>query len=150
MKEQRQEKILELIRNHNVETQEDLIRHLSLAGYQVTQATISRDIRELKLVKGVSPRGGYRYVLPTRPEKTTPDFSSSLTMSITYVEHAGNLMVVKTYPGMANAVAACIDSLHLTEVIGSVAGDDTIIAVIRTEEEAASLCGKIRTMIENY
>ena len=79
MKEERQAKILELICEEDVETQDDLIQKLELAGFHVTQATVSRDIRELKLVKGASPRGGYRYILPAKQSKSTPDFSSSLT-----------------------------------------------------------------------
>ena len=150
MKEERQAKILELICEEDIETQDDLIRRLETAGFHVTQATVSRDIRELKLVKGSSPRGGYRYILPAKQSKTTPDFSSSLTTSIVHVDHAKNIVVVKTFPGMANAVAACIDSMHLTEIIGSVAGDDTILAVVRTDEEAENLWNKIRGMADNH
>lgn len=150
MKEERQAKILELICEEDVETQDDLIQKLELAGFHVTQATVSRDIRELKLVKGASPRGGYRYILPAKQSKSTPDFSSSLTTSIVHVDHARNIVVVKTFPGMANAVAACIDSMHLTEIIGSVAGDDTILAVVRTDEEAEMLWNKIRGMADHH
>ena len=150
MKEERQAKILELICEEDVETQDDLIQKLELAGFHVTQATVSRDIRELKLVKGASPRGGYRYILPAKQSKSTPDFSSSLTTSIVHVDYARNIVVVKTFPGMANAVAACIDSMHLTEIIGSVAGDDTILAVVRTDEEAENLWNKIRGMADHH
>ena len=150
MKEERQAKILELICEEDVETQDDLIQKLELAGFHVTQATVSRDIRDLKLVKGASPRGGYRYILPAKQSKSTPDFSSSLTTSIVHVDHARNIVVVKTFPGMANAVAACIDSMHLTEIIGSVAGDDTILAVVRTDEEAEMLWNKIRGMADHH
>ena len=150
MKEERQAKILELICEEDVETQDDLIQKLELAGFHVTQATVSRDIRELKLVKGASPRGGYRYILPAKQSKSTPDFSSSLTTSIVHVDHARTIVVVKTFPGMANAVAACIDSMHLTEIIGSVAGDDTILAVVRTDEEAEMLWNKIRGMADHH
>lgn len=150
MKEERQAKILELICEEDVETQDDLIRKLQIAGFHVTQATVSRDIRELKLVKGASPRGGYRYILPAKQSKSTPDFSSSLTTSIVHVDYARNIVVVKTFPGMANAVAACIDSMHLTEIIGSVAGDDTILAVVRTDEEAENLWNKIRGMADHH
>jgi transcriptional regulator of arginine metabolism len=150
VKEERQAKILELICEEDVETQDDLIQKLELAGFHVTQATVSRDIRELKLVKGASPRGGYRYILPAKQSKSTPDFSSSLTTSIVHVDYARNIVVVKTFPGMANAVAACIDSMHLTEIIGSVAGDDTILAVVRTDEEAEMLWNKIRGMADHH
>jgi transcriptional regulator of arginine metabolism len=150
VKEERQAKILELICEEDVETQDDLIRKLQIAGFHVTQATVSRDIRELKLVKGASPRGGYRYILPAKQSKSTPDFSSSLTTSIVHVDYARNIVVVKTFPGMANAVAACIDSMHLTEIIGSVAGDDTILAVVRTDEEAENLWNKIRGMADHH
>jgi transcriptional regulator of arginine metabolism len=150
VKEERQAKILELICEEDVETQDDLIRKLQIAGFHVTQATVSRDIRELKLVKGASPRGGYRYILPAKQSKSTPDFSSSLTTSIVHVDYARNIVVVKTFPGMANAVAACIDSMHLTEIIGSVAGDDTILAVVRTDEEAEMLWNKIRGMADHH
>jgi transcriptional regulator of arginine metabolism len=148
MKRERQKKILELIEKYEIETQDDLIEHLKESGFDVTQATISRDIRELKLTKGSSHNGVSKYAAPSvKKEHVIPRFSSALTDSITKVDYAGNLIIIKTYPGMANAVATCVDSLNLDDIIGCVAGDDAILVVVRNDETAAELSDKIREMI---
>ncbi|MFA5561301.1 MAG: arginine repressor [Eubacteriales bacterium] len=147
MKSARQEKILEIIEKHNIETQEELLEKLKEADFFVTQATISRDIRELKLLKGMTASGGYKYVVAGKSDFVLPKFNSALTESITKVDHASNLLVVKTYAGMAQAVATCIDSLPVEEIIGCVAGDDAILVVVNTPEAAAELCDKLRTLI---
>jgi transcriptional regulator of arginine metabolism len=147
MKNKRQEKILEIIEKYNVETQDDLIKHLRREGFEVTQATVSRDIRELKLAKGTSPDGVCKYALVSKKEHVIPRFNSALTESITKVDFAGNLIVVKTYPGMAGAVATCIDSFNISDIIGCVAGDDAILVVTRDDDTAEELSDKIRHMI---
>lgn len=147
LKKARQEKILMLIRQNDIQTQEEMIMRLEESGYPVTQATVSRDIRELNLVKGISPRGIYRYTLPVKKEGGTEKFSRVMSDSITSVDFAGNIVVIKTYPGMAGAVAACVDSYSLPEIVGSLAGDDAVFIVVRDVTNAASICEKFKQMI---
>ena len=145
MKNARQQKILELIEKYDIDTQEIMIEKLSEAGINATQTTISRDIRELKLVKGISASGVYKYILPTlKKESSAPVLNSALTESVTEIESAGNIVVVKTYPGMANALAVCVDSLEKPHIIGSVAGDDTILLVVKTPEIATEVAHELR------
>ena len=139
MKRSRQEKMLELISRYEIDTQDELISRLRENGYEVTQATVSRDIRELKIAKMTTGKGTYRYVLPKQVDGGGMKFNSALIDSIVCVDHACNIVVLKTYPGMANAVAVGIDSMNLREILGSVAGDDTIIVVTRNEACAESL-----------
>jgi len=132
--------MLELISRYEIDTQDELISRLRENGYEVTQATVSRDIRELKIAKMTTGKGTYRYVLPKQVEGGTGmKFNSALVDSIVSVDHACNVVVLKTYPGMANAVAVGIDSMNLREILGSVAGDDTIIVVTRNESCAEGL-----------
>ena len=131
-----------------METQDDLIEHLRKMGYEVTQATVSRDIRELKLTKVMGERGSYRYELPKTNESLGSfKFSHALAESITSVDYAVNTVVVKTFPGMAQAVAVGIDNLHLPVILGCVAGDDTIIIIVRNAEAAADLNTRIKEII---
>lgn len=147
MKNKRQEKILELIDRYSIDTQEELLSYLLAEGFPSTQATVSRDIRALHLIKVAAGDGTYRYVQPAVRGATAPKLASALTDSVVNIDFAGNLVVVKTYPGMANAVAACIDSFSLEEVIGCVAGDDAILVVVRTAEGASVLCGRLREIL---
>ncbi|MBR7095003.1 MAG: arginine repressor [Clostridia bacterium] len=148
MKNKRQEAILELIERYEIQKQEELIRLLEERGFTATQATVSRDIRELKLMKGTGEGGVHKYVLPSRRQNTVPKFNSSLTESIIKIDSAENLIVVKTYPGMAPAVASCIDTFNIHEIVGSVAGDDAVLVVVRSKEEALLLRDKLRKMME--
>ena len=137
MKNARQQKILELIEKYDIDTQETLIEKLKEAGYVVTQTTVSRDIKQLSLVKGVTGRGTYKYVSPEiKATISTPVLNSAITESIIHIESAENIIVVKTLSGMANAIAVCIDSLKIAEIVGSVAGDDTILIVVRDNDNA--------------
>ena len=139
MKNARQQKILDLIEKYDIDTQETLIKYLSESGYDVTQTTVSRDIRQLNLVKGISANGTYKYIVPTAPvvkENNIPILNSAITDSVIKIEAACNIVVVKTFAGMANAIAVCIDSLHNSDIVGSVAGDDTILLVIKDFEKA--------------
>lgn len=147
MKNKRQQKILELIDRYQIDTQEDLIRRLSEAGYSATQATISRDIRELKLVKATTAEGIYKYTHPTRRETIAPKFNSALAGSVTHIDSAGNIIVVRSYPGMAQPIASCIDAIGHPDVLGCVGGDDTVIVVIRDAQKSAEMCDKIRQML---
>ena len=141
MKNARQQKIIELIEKYDIDTQDTLIKKLSENGYNVTQTTISRDIRQLNLVKGVTSKGTYKYIVPTAAVKeiSVPILNSAITDSVTKIEAAGNIVVVKTFPGMANALAVCIDSIHHDDIVGSVAGDDTILLVVKDASSASEL-----------
>ena len=138
MKNSRQRKILELIEQYDIDTQELLIKKLKESGFDVTQTTVSRDINQLKLVKTAVANGTYKYVLPDiKQESNVTAVSSAMTGAVITVKTARNLIVVKTLSGMANAVAVYLDSLKIVDILGSVAGDDTILLVI-TDDEAAS------------
>lgn len=150
MKSKRQSAILEIIENYDIETQEELIDSLRREGFNVTQATISRDIRELKLTKVTGENGNYKYVLPGTKSSSSGQqiYSNTVANSILSVEYAMNLIVVKTYPGMAQAVAAGIDSHNINGVMGCVAGDDTIIVAVRNSELAKMAALEIKRFIE--
>ncbi|MCI5675890.1 MAG: arginine repressor [Clostridia bacterium] len=149
MKVNRQRKILELVNRYSIETQDDLIDRLMTEGYAVTQATISRDIRELQLTKVLTGKGTYRYVAARKEEGNTGlHFNSALIESLMSVEYAGNIIVIKTFPGLANAVAAGIDQLSIAEVLGCVAGDDTIMVVTRNEAAAKLIRERISVMVK--
>ncbi|MBQ2827458.1 MAG: arginine repressor [Clostridia bacterium] len=149
MKNRRQGKILELISLYDIGTQEMLMEKLRESGFDVTQATISRDIRELKLARVVTGKGSYKYVPPTVSETTASvKFNGALTESIISVESAVNIVVIKTYPGLAQAVATGIDAVDNSMIIGCIAGDDTIMVVTRDERSAAVVSQNIKRMIK--
>lgn len=148
MKQSRQGKILEIIAENTIETQEQLIEKLNEAGYNVTQATVSRDIRELRLMKISCGFGVYKYVVSAEETHShSAKYLNILRETITTIEHAGNLVVVKTYAGMAQAAAAALDSMSWTEIIGSIAGDDTIMIVLRSGETARSFSSELSGLI---
>jgi transcriptional regulator of arginine metabolism len=147
MKSLRQQKILEIIENNDIDTQEALIAKLAEAGYNVTQTTISRDINQLKLVKAVTADGSYKYIVPdVKRENNKTVMNSALTDAVIKIEAAKNIVVVKTFPGMANALAVCIDTLEHPHIVGSVAGDDTILLVVKDDETAKNLEEKLITV----
>ena len=134
MKKTRQEKIAELITSYDIETQDELIARLREHHFDVTQATVSRDIREMHISKMTTGNGTYRYVLPPKKKDDAwGRFSSRLLHSIVNVDHAQNLVVVKSHAGLAGAVAVGIDAMNQPEVLGCVAGDDTVMIVCRDE-----------------
>ena len=150
MKSKRHNKILEIVENFNIETQEELIAKLRLAGFDVTQATVSRDIRELKLLKQMSDMGTYKYVIPKAGmNENTHVYNRALVGSVKSVEYALNNIVIKTYPGLANAVAAAIDALHEKDILGCVAGDDCIIVISRDVESAEQITVKIEKYVNS-
>lgn len=150
MKVKRHNKILEIIEKYNIETQEELIDKLKLAGFQVTQATISRDIRELGLLKVLSNKGTYKYTRPSAESHGGQAlFNRAFSGTVKSVNTSLNDIVIKTYPGMANAVAAYIDSLHDEDILGCVAGDDCIIIIAKTIESAAIIADRIQEIV-NY
>ena len=149
MKSQRQEKILSIIQNHTVTTQEELQSYLSQAGFDATQATISRDIKELRIVKELTSFGTYRYTTPAKEGVGT--FSTRLNTifreCILSFDYAKNLIVIKTMPGLASAAGAAIDAMNMSVVVGTLAGDDTVLVVMRDNNAAATFCGEIKSLL---
>lgn len=149
MKKIRHRKIVEIIQKIDVETQEELAKYLKEAGFEVTQATVSRDIRELKLSKIPSGNGKQKYVVLKQDDSHLGDkYIRVLRDGFVSMDMAQNILVVKTVSGMAMAVAAALDALKFPEVVGSIAGDDTIMVAVRTVEETQRLLDKIHQMIE--
>ena len=148
MKAERQAKIMEIISTINVETQEQLLEALQEAGFRSTQATISRDIKELRIVKELTSLGTYRYTSATKEVPTT--FSSRLNTifreCVTRYDYAQNIVVIHTLPGLAGAAASAIDSMNMSVVVGTLAGDDTVMVVMRDNNSAAVFCGEISNL----
>ncbi|MCI6789627.1 MAG: arginine repressor [Lachnobacterium sp.] len=149
MKTRRQAKILELIQQNNVETQEELSAYLEREGYQVTQATVSRDIRELKLTKIATDNGRQKYaVIADADIGMLEKYARVLREGYVSMDIAQNILVIKTVSGMASAVCAAIDAMKMNEVVGSIAGDDTLICIIRTNDDAVMTMKKLRKLVE--
>ncbi len=141
MKQNRHEKILELISEYDIETQDELIRKLREFGFDATQATISRDIKKLKLIKVAGVNGQYKYAAsPVGDGKASAKYQNIIKETVIHMDFAENLVVLKTYPGMAQAAAAAIDAQKMMGIVGSVAGDDTILIVMRSREMAEAFC----------
>ncbi len=148
MKKNRHEKIIEIIGQREIETQEELARALREAGYEVTQATVSRDIRELKLTKMQIGNGRQKYVIMRGHDAQLSDkYIRVLRDAFVSMDQAQNIIVMKTFSGMAMAVAAALDALHIPQVVGCIAGDDTIMMAIRTSEDAALVMKQLHEMI---
>ena len=149
MKTQRQAKIMEIITNQDVETQEQLLEALRDAGFNSTQATISRDIKELRIIKELTNFGTYRYTTSTK--EVSGSFSSRLNTifreCVTDFDYAQNLMVIKTIPGLASAAGSAIDAMNMSVVIGTLAGDDTVLVVMRDTNAAAAFYGEIKNLL---
>lgn len=149
MKSQRQAKIMEIISTRNVETQEQLLAALQQEGFRGTQATISRDIKELRIVKELTSLGTYRYT--TSSKEVSGSFSSRLNTifreCVVGYDYAQNIIVIRTLPGLASAAGSAIDSMNLSFVVGSLAGDDTVMVVMRDNNAAAAFCGEIKKLI---
>lgn len=141
MKAQRHIKIREIISNKEIETQDDLVSELKKAGYNVTQATVSRDIKELHLVKVPTASGVYKYSLPTGEKQFDPlrKLKRTLQESFVSIDYSENLILLKTLPGNAQAVAALLDHLDWEEMMGTIAGDDTILIISRAKDQAPQL-----------
>lgn len=150
MKSKRHTKILELIADYEIDTQEELLKKLNDNGFKVTQATVSRDIKELRLLKVQSGEGGYRY--STGGAKETVDlsfkFHAVFTESVNSIDYAENIVVIKCYVGMANAACAALDSVRWKGVVGTIAGDDTIFCVMRDRQEAAAFIEQLKKLIK--
>ena len=149
MKSKRQEKILQLIHDHDIETQEQLLSELREAGFQTTQATISRDIKQLHLMKAPDGMGGYRYAVSAQMPKL--NFEEKLQTifreCVVSAENAQNLAIIKTMNGMANAAAFALDSMQDTDIVGTLAGDDTVLLVFHDSAHAADFCEQVRQML---
>lgn len=149
MKSQRQAKIMEIIANRNVETQEQLLAELQKAGFRGTQATISRDIKELRIVKELTSLGTYRYTPAT--DEVSGSFSARLNTifreCVTSFDYAQNIIVIRTMPGLASAAGSAIDAMNLSVVVGTLAGDDTVMVVMRDNNAAAAFCGEIKSLL---
>lgn len=147
-KKQRHSKILEIIKNENIERQEDIAGRLNEMGFVVTQATVSRDIRDLNLVKQ-SVNGTMRYIVP---DEITSDHSAKLidifSSSVISVENAQNLIVIKTLSGAAHAAAAAVDAMPDNMILGTIAGDDTILVITKDDDQAAAVRNRINHMIK--
>ena len=147
MKVERHSKIVELIGKYEIETQEELAVYLTKEGFQVTQATVSRDIRELKLTKIQSESGKQRYMV-LKPQGTFSDkYIRILRDGYAGMDMAQNILVIKTVSGMAMAVAAALDAIHFHEIVGCIAGDDTIMCAVRSVDDTILVMDKIRKLI---
>lgn len=150
MKGTRQAEILRIIADTEVETQEQLLDELSRRGIQATQATISRDIKQLHLIKELTGKGTYKYVVSGR--KASMNIAERLRTifreSVTSFDCAQNIVVINTMPGLASAAAAALDGMEIQEMVGSLAGDDTAILIMRTTSDAEEFCSKIHEMLQ--
>lgn len=149
MKTNRQSKIIEIIQKNEVETQDELSALLEKDGFRVTQATVSRDIRELKLTKIPTAVGRQKYaVITDAPENLSKKYERVLREGFLSMDMAQNILVIKTVSGMASAVCAAIDAMKMREIVGSIAGDDTIMCAIRTVDDTYAVMKKIRRIVE--
>ena len=149
MKTKRQAKIVEIISNTNVETQEQLLKALEEEGFTSTQATISRDIKELKIVKELTSLGTYRYSVSEKdaPPALTDRLNTIFRECVTSIDYAENIIVIHTLPGLASAAGSALDAMKINVVLGTLAGDDTVMIVMRDSNAAAAFCGEIKSVV---
>ena len=149
LKSKRQAKIMEIISTTNVETQEQLLQALRDAGFNSTQATISRDIKELRIIKELTSFGTYHYTAAARevPGTFTGRLNTIFRECVTSFDYAQNIIVIHTLPGLANAAASALDAMHMSVVLGTLAGDDTVMVVMRDTNAAAAFCGEVRNLL---
>ena len=149
MKTKRQNEIIRLIGSRDIETQEVLASELRGMGYKVTQATVSRDIRELRLIKVAAKGGGFKYAKPDRHEIAVGErLTRILADSLVSTDASGNMIVVKTLSGSANVAAEALDNLGWPEILGTIAGDNTIFLVVRTETDTTEIINRIRRLTD--
>ena len=149
MKNNRQKQILSLISEHEITTQEELIEKLRESGYNVTQATVSRDIKQLKLIKIAGENDTYKYAVSGNENVVAVNakYTNILMETVTEIDYAGHLVVVKTFNGMAMAAGAAIDAMKWSGVLGCIAGDDTVFIAARSELTAKEICDRISVII---
>ena len=140
---------MEIISTTNVETQEQLLQELHSCGFTSTQATISRDIKELRIVKELTSLGTYRYTTATRevPHTFSGRLNTIFRECVTSFDYAQNIIVIHTLPGLANAAASAMDAMNMSVVLGTIAGDDTVFVVMRDTNSAAAFCGEIKGLL---
>ena len=149
MKEKRHEKIIELINQYDIETQDELAEHLRNAGFQVTQATVSRDIRKLKLSKVPARDGKQKYALLNGVQhQMSENYVGILREAFVSMDSAQNILVIKTVSGMAMALATALDNINWKEILGCVAGDDTVMCVIRTQEDTEAVMDELKKIVD--
>ena len=150
MKNERQEKLLQIIAEESIETQEQLLQRLEAWGIKSTQATISRDIKALHLIKEPTGRGTYRYAVSARrPHLNFADKLRNIFREcVLSVDSAQNIVVLKTMPGLANAAASALDGMENQDIVGSIAGDDTVFLVMRDTEDAFDLCMQMKEQLQ--
>ena len=150
MKAKRQAKIMELITSRDMETQEQLLAALQECGFHSTQATVSRDIKELHIIKELTKFGTYRYT--TSANEVSGSFSARLNSifkeCVSSFDYSGTIVVVRTIPGLASAAGSAVDAMGMSFVLGTVAGDDTVLIVMRDANAAAAFCGEIKNILE--
>ena len=147
MKNSRHTRILEIITDYVIETPDDLIAKLRESGYPVTQATVSRDIKQLGLIKTATKDGGYKYTVARSENNNNDNKFTIMRETIRSAQNAQNIVVVKTLPGMANAAATSLDALAGEAIVGSIAGDDTIFIVVRNNEDATEFTNYVKEVI---
>ncbi|NLN81933.1 MAG: arginine repressor [Clostridiales bacterium] len=150
MKAKRHAKILEIIRNNSVNTQEELLKLLNESGFGVTQATVSRDIKELRLIKTLDSNGNYHYsTVQQESEDISSKFHTIFADTVTNIDYAGNIVVVKCLPGMAMAACAAMDALRRPNMVGTISGDDTFICIMRDENNSIDLVSELKRMVRS-
>lgn len=150
MKTRRHAKILEIINEFAVDTQEELLSHLKNAGFDVTQATVSRDIKELRLIKALGNDGTYRYsTVKVEKESISAKFHSLFSDAVVNIDYAGNIVVVRCLPGMAQAACAALDAMQWGSVVGSLAGEDTFICITKDENRSVDLVTELKKMMKS-
>jgi transcriptional regulator of arginine metabolism len=153
MKNKRHNKIIEIVNSYNIETQDELIDKLRDSGFDVTQATVSRDIKELGLIKAITKDNKYKYAVPsmstTDSIRISVKYRNIIREAVIRVDFAVNIVVIKTYAGMAQAAAAAIDGMSWDEVVGSIAGDDTILVIMRTPEKAQDITRRFKDILNS-
>ncbi len=148
MKYSRHSKILEIIESKDIETQDELASELRESGFQVTQATVSRDIKEMRLIKVLTKDGRYKYASIREKEGVVNErFLKIFRNSVTSIDHAGNIIVVKTLVGSASAAAVSIDALNLKQIVGSIAGDDTIFLLVKEQDMVQDLLKQFKELL---
>ena len=149
VKTKRHAKILEIISSYAVDTQEELLGHLKKAGFDVTQATVSRDIKELRLIKTLGSDGRYRYsTMKQEADGISSKFHSLFSDAVLHIDFAGNIVVIKCHSVMAQAACAAMDSLHWDAVVGTLAGEDTFICLTKDESQAVGLVTELKKLLK--
>ena len=149
MKAERHAKIIEIVKDYPITTQEELTEKLREGGFQVTQATVSRDIKELRLVKALDAVGTYRYTLSSKEPDAAPDrFRTIFADTVESVDYAGNIVVVRCMPGAAQGVCASMDASGRRDIVGTLAGDDTFICIVRDQEQAEAMTAEFKKLLK--